>query len=217
MKSKLIIALLACIAAPCIATAPAAQTEANKPQETHNTQLLARLLSAKAEIQYWLEEMEEMNEILEEHKYKKMTQMWHELYDIVQMSAPKWSQKIHFFFNHICTQPKRVDEIGFETPLETEIGMYMNYEHMMTVYRLCYGTLQPHQEQPIRSILKKYGVCPNNKNSNSIETLLNDFFDTDDTERWELGDIGLMLDMNRFIHDLLPKIDAKIAELTAQI
>jgi hypothetical protein len=197
MKNRLLATLLLFTAVPFFANNATIQ----KPNKA---ELLSYLQKAKTHIQNILQNTSEDAQILEEEYgsqlYKETTNIWHELYAVIPAEIKL--TEVDCFFDFTSQELEKLSQQN-----EDEIFINLMNSCIPVGPSLC-NELQTNQKQLIKSIFSKYGKDA----SKPSEEILDEFFGTE--ENWE---IGMMIDMARFINTLLPKIDAKIAELEAQL
>lgn len=197
MKNRLLATLLLFTAIPFFAN----DVTTKKPTKA---ELLAYLKKTKNQIQNILQNTNEGAQILEEEYgkqlYKETTDIWHELYTVVPTETTLAEVDCSFDFTS-----QELEKLNQQN--EDEIFINLMNVCIPVGPSLC-NELQINQKQLVKSIFSKYGK----DTSNPSEEILDDFFGTE--ENWE---IGMMIDMIRFINMLLPKIDTKIAELEAQL
>ena len=199
MKNRLLATLLIFVAIPLGANdvTPSQQTKA---------ELITSLKALKTYMHHILLNLSKECEIFENEYggllYKETTAICQGLYEII---SKKMDLDLDCSFNY--TYEKQLEYLKKQNQKAIYYDLMGNG---LCIARILYHAngLSINQEQLIKSIFIRHGKDA----SKPFRDLLNDFFRT--KNNWE---ISSAIDTTRNINILLPKIDAKIAELETQL
>lgn len=169
-------------------------------QQASATEIVEYLQILKGHLLAIISECEEASQELKEEYgsqlYEEITNINHDLYAVVVPEEVIAYAQIDFSFNDFTHEElEDAKKISFEAVF----GDLMYKCPQVGPYEL-----QPDQEKQVKAIFARYGK----DDSKPATDLINEYFLTEDN--WA---ISLGFDMIRYINMLLPKIDAKIAEL----
>lgn len=200
MKNKLITALFTITTLSALA------------QQPNKAELLKHLKNVKTHAQSILKENSSWKFSLGYCGTKNSINMWNELYDAFDPDQTETIAEVAFYFDMICNKMKTIDDIRTIAPhaVLKHIGIIVKHKNTYKEqYALIFSIVRKHFSK--QYWIEKYWPSKYTNGSLNDETL-KDFLNSSDS----ICAANYIVYEPKVLKNLLPKINAKIAELEAQ-